>query len=484
MKKRKLAALASLAFVFSIAVGSAPAEDSTPLSAEAPAVAECGSPDVNTLAVVECANADAEAVPSLDPGDAAVEPHAAAAIGATSTTSAVEAASEPAGVELPANCRLAVQAVFYTSSDWLRLGQKLAADPSPCAEYYISIPPLAADKTALRCAQDDLIRGLGRQFHPVAEFHFQGWSAWIAAHPGRTWTDAGIEFRRRMNLCGYDVGQGETWSLNEMHSGVRRNIGNARPNMVALLQALHWGTPFDLPAKGIVFVIGFGQNAGNTSVYKEQLREWFLDASFWEPLDQYVAMFAQEAFPDARFWGVADASREQRTHNLSLYLEHPLLLVESGPDGAAAARDFLESTYVPLGGAAWRWTGGFGYTDVSDDQMKRFVSEQTYAVRHFAGTRPHAAPGARFAMAWAPNNTCANPMPPPATIPCMPPARFAELTGGILERLASALHRAYEQGGSAPPGACGPPGEHDWCSADIPGAVFNDLWVTFPSWID
>src|SRR6266545_2925825 len=40
--------------------------------------------------------------------------------------------------------------VFYTQTDWLRLATKLAAHASPCAQYYISIPPLSANKTAFR----------------------------------------------------------------------------------------------------------------------------------------------------------------------------------------------------------------------------------------------------------------------------------------------------------------------------------------------
>src|SRR5438093_2903268 len=40
----------------------------------------------------------------------------------------------------PADCR-PLRAVFYTATDWLRFTTKLAANPSPCAQYYISIPP-------------------------------------------------------------------------------------------------------------------------------------------------------------------------------------------------------------------------------------------------------------------------------------------------------------------------------------------------------
>src|SRR5690348_10458777 len=41
---------------------------------------------------------------------------------------------------------LPVDAVFYAPTDWLRLAQKLRSNPSACANYYISIPPIT-DKT-------------------------------------------------------------------------------------------------------------------------------------------------------------------------------------------------------------------------------------------------------------------------------------------------------------------------------------------------
>src|SRR5262245_18671047 len=40
-----------------------------------------------------------------------------------------------------------LRAVFYAATGSLSLAQALAADPSPCAQYFVSVPPLAADKT-------------------------------------------------------------------------------------------------------------------------------------------------------------------------------------------------------------------------------------------------------------------------------------------------------------------------------------------------
>src|SRR5207237_9433755 len=43
-----------------------------------------------------------------------------------------------------------VDAVFYDQTDWLRLAQRLRSNPSTCANYYVSVPPLAADTAPLR----------------------------------------------------------------------------------------------------------------------------------------------------------------------------------------------------------------------------------------------------------------------------------------------------------------------------------------------
>src|SRR5215208_3700830 len=117
----------------------------------------CDDPDLSTLAAADCTGA--EPVPSLDP-DYADSPPTVASL---TLAAAAEAATEPSAADLPAYCRVHAHVYFYAASDWVRLGQKLMANASPCAEYYITIPPLADDKTALRCPQDrvqqdDLIR--------------------------------------------------------------------------------------------------------------------------------------------------------------------------------------------------------------------------------------------------------------------------------------------------------------------------------------
>src|SRR5918999_3732191 len=189
-------------------------------------ISACISEAESTLAVLDC-------VPASD--------HAREAV-ATLDEEFSAAWTPPADQSLPAWCRLPAKVVVYTSSDWVRAAQKLATNASLCAEIYLSIPPLAADKTRFRVLQDDAVRAVSPQIHPVAEIHVTGWQGWVAAN-NKTWYEAGVEARKRMAEAGYDVEDGELWAVNEFSSAVRRGDGNARANMRAFVRGLHDGAP-------------------------------------------------------------------------------------------------------------------------------------------------------------------------------------------------------------------------------------------------
>jgi hypothetical protein len=72
----------------------------------------------------------------------------------------------PRTYSLRADCT-PLRAVFYAGTDWLRLTTKLAANASPCADYYVSVPPKVADKTQFRPDQAWRIRALGPRFHAL-----------------------------------------------------------------------------------------------------------------------------------------------------------------------------------------------------------------------------------------------------------------------------------------------------------------------------
>ena len=346
-----------------------------------------------------------------------------------------------------------LRTVFYAPTDWLRLATTLAAHDVPCAQYYVSIPPLAADKTTFRPDQPWRIRALGPNFHAVAEINYNGWAQWVAANGG-SWFAAGVEARRRMAAQGFDIASGDTWAVNEASSAVRTGTGAARQNLRDLVRGLYAGDG-GTGVKGIVFVIGVGQSGTSLSAYKGTLQLWFADTAFWSDMSSYVSDWSQEVYGDVMRYAVAGAAPDVRRDELAAWLEHPLSLAIAGPPAISAAQSFLESTYSPLANAAWRYpaTSGFGFTDVPTEVMQDYVSAQTYAMR---------SAGTHFGFAWTPKQ----PADETAT-------QFAAESGALVDRLATAIHDSV----TAPEAAC-----TATCVAVLDGASFNEGWRDFSTW--
>ena len=453
--------------VAAVLAGAAPlqAEDTPPPGLIIGYPPACDDPDAASLSIVDCAGDRGELVDAIgEVPDALV----AAAAETARVETALVAAEGPAA--LRKNCRFHAEVALYTSEDWNRLAQSLAAEASHCADYYISIPSLTADKTIPRPGQAFRIRALGPRFHAMAEAHLTAWQSWVTRN-GNTWLEAGKEFRKRMAAAGYDVALGDLWALNEVPSAVRQGVGQSRRNLLDFLRGLHEGDGSSAETAGLVFVVGLGQRTQNLSVYLTNLRNWLADSGFWEEAGPRVRFWAQEVYGDIRAWGVPRAPEMTRARNLSNYLLHVLELARAGGERSAAAESFLRRTYVPLANAAWRYQQFFGFTAVDHLTMRHFISEQVFAVRHDAGTHPALGPMGRFGFAWAPENTLA-----PVE------ADFPAKTLGLQQRLASALAHAYAQGGGSQRGACGPPGDHVWCDGSYDGAVFNDGWSAFATW--
>jgi hypothetical protein len=406
----------------------------------------CASAVASTLAIVDCARAPV--VATLDPRYRTGKPRFRLA----ARTSV-------------APCRSS-ELVFYAARDWLRLAPKLAERASPCAEYYISIPPLVSDKTNPRPNQAWRIRALGPRFHAMAEIHWTTWQSWVRA-TGRSWYDAGVEARRRMAAAGYDVALGDTWAVNEFPSSIRRNLGTARADAREFVRGLYEGD--GRPVQGAVFVIGVMHGTRDASLYKATVRSWLSDTSFWLDMQRAVRFWGQEVYADARRWGVPGAPSFLRRDYLNAFLQHAAKLGSVAPDEYGAARAFLARAHTPVANAGWQWPAGLGWTMVSGDQMRHFVSSQTYALRSYAGTRPGPD---RFGFAWAPNNFTA-----------MPHGAFLTETGALLDRLGSAISESGREW-SFDPGlhACASFGL-DWCRADVAGASFTDAWQIFSTWI-
>src|SRR5437868_2019146 len=118
------------------------------------------------------------------------------------------------------DCR-PLRVVFYAPTDWRRLATKLAANASACAQYYVSVPPLADTKTQERSDEAWRVRALGSNFHALAEINMSAWGTWVI-DGGGTWYQAGVEARKNMAAAGYDVTQGDTWAVNEFSSTARQ----------------------------------------------------------------------------------------------------------------------------------------------------------------------------------------------------------------------------------------------------------------------
>jgi hypothetical protein len=352
-----------------------------------------------------------------------------------------------------ADCR-PLRAVFYSPTDWLRLTTRLAATPSPCAEYYVSVPPLAADKTQLRANQASQIRALGPAFHALAEINVTGWTSWVAT-TGNSWYAAGVEARGRMAAAGYDVAAGDTWALNELSSAVRQGTGNARANMRAFLRGLYDGDGVLPAARGAVFVVGIAQTTGDLSVYQARLQDWYEDADFWSDVSRYASDWSQELYGDIRTYAVAGIPREARRDSLNEYLQHAATLVGVAPAGTEAAQAFLAGAYSPLANAAWQYDAAFGWTNVPVELMQDYVSAQTYATR--------SAGNSRFGFAWSPRNLSG-----------IPTQEFNAQTDALLVRLAAAIADSSE----SPEGAC----SATWCVGNLDGAVATTAWRTFGAW--
>src|SRR5262249_35144799 len=253
-----------------------------------------------------------------------------------------------------------LRAVFYAATGSLSLAQALAADPSPCAQYFVSVPPLAADKTQMRSGVAGPVRALGANFHALAEVNVSAWQGWVTSS-GSSWYQAGVEARRRMAAAGFDVGAGDSWALNELSSAVRVGSGSSRQDMRDFVHGLYDGGGGQ-PAKGVVFVVGLGQLTASLDTYKARLESWLQDAPFWGDMGSYVSDFLQEDYGDARAYGVAGADVPTRLAYLNAFLEHELQLAAVAPSSGAAAAAYLGSSYASLANAARAWSTGFAYT--------------------------------------------------------------------------------------------------------------------------
>jgi hypothetical protein len=369
-----------------------------------------------------------------------------------------------------ADCRPA-RVVVYAQTDWLRIATKLAQNASPCAQYYVSVPPLTGNKTQPRPGQAAKIRALGPNFHALAEINWNGWTKWVAANQSN-WAQAGLTARHNMAAAGYDVAAGDTWAVNELTTAVRKNTGAARQNVRDFFRGLYTGDGTQPPVKGVAFVIGTAQPTNDVSMYKASLQSWFQDAGFWADMAAYVSDWGQEVYGDVRNYGVAGSTPQARRDALEQYVGGPVTLARSDTTQDPAAAAYLTASYVPVANAAWAWASSYGWTQLPFQQMQDYVSAQVYAARALSAGLGTGTD--RIGFAWAPNNTLA-----------LAPNDFTSQSSQILDRLGQAIRdSADDTADPTDPGitACGPFGQPLWCSTVVDGATFATAWSNLSTW--
>jgi hypothetical protein len=366
------------------------------------------------------------------------------------------------GAQGDSGCR-PLRAIVYAATGSLTVAQALAADPSPCAEYLVTVPPLAADKTQMRSGVAPSIRALGPGFHALAEVNVTAWQGWVTS-TGSTWYQAGVEARTRMAAAGFDTAAGDAWALNELSSAVRTGAGASRQNMRDFVHGLYDGDGSQPATKGVVFVTGIGQATTSLATYQANLESWLQDAGFWGDMGTYVSDFLQEGYGDIRDYGVAGADVPTRLQYLNQYLQHVLQLATVAPATGAAARSYLAGSYAPLANAAWAWSSGFGFTAVPVDQMEDYVSAQVDAMRSYDASLGWSSD--RIGFAWDPSNSLG-----------LSSTDYAAGQAALLSRLAAGVVASADPA-SPGSGACQSP----WCTAVVTGAAFNPAWSRFSSW--
>lgn len=360
--------------------------------------------------------------------------------------------------------------VFYAQSDWVRIAQKQRENMSLCASYYVSIPPIVADKTRPRGPlQAGLIRALGENFHAMNDVNVAAWTSWVAGAPDRTWYGAGVEARRRMDdpaVGGFDPAAGDIWALNELSSAVRQGSGVSRQNIRNFVHGLYDGNGGP-PMKGLVWVAGIGQGTTFLDTYRANVKSWLTDDAFWRDMAQYVSIFSQEVYGRVDRWAVPGTTPQERLTPTADFLEHFGNIAAGGAYQLGETSAYFALANGPTGNAAWP-TPAYEWPvpPVDYTVAAGYTAAQVYAFRHAQSGRDNQV----FGFAWNPANLSGSNAIPD----------FVNKTAFILGRIAAAIRASDTP--STEPGlaACGV--DLSWCAGDIAGATFNPAWLGFHDW--
>jgi hypothetical protein len=359
-------------------------------------------------------------------------------------------------------CPYPLEVVIWASHMWTPIADAFAANESPCAQYWVSVPGIAGDKTRLRTGAAARIRDTSPRVHAMAELHWRTWNDWRAEHRV-SWREVGHEFRRRMADAGYCVESGDTWIINEIPSSVR-TTASVRAGFEALVLGLFEGASGMPEARGAALVWNMGHATRNLSVYEPSVKAWLSDTAFWERMNRTVRFWGQETYVDPRFTCVRGSSLDARADRIAEFAMHPARLAAAAPDSAHAnaAESYLGRAYFPLLNGVWYSApeNGYGDTRFAASEMADLVSEQVYATRRWADAHPY--PDGRIGFAYASRHD------PPDWAP-------------LAEQIARATRNAYGRG-NGPLAACWEDGAQRYCTCAKAGAAFNPTWSAFGTW--
>ena len=376
------------------------------------------------------------------------------------TALAVGSAASPA-VSADGTCAQRTNVYFYTT-DTQDLSRQLAANVASCADYWISVPPYTAGVNVGKpkgAPALPVVHQQGLQFHGLAEIRMPAWCSYAATN---TWYATGQMLHDWMLVEGYDPSR-DTWAVNEVgwpstdrcNTAVFDGAPGARQAFQDFVHGLHDGYAGEAPMAGVVFAASPIQMTPDLTSYEEGLAQWYSDAPFWQDMNRYVAVWAQETYADARAWGVDGSSLADRAAALNAYFLHAQKLAANGGEATAAVRDFFTRAYTPLGNASYRWGiptppgPAYGYTDIGYPSLiSNFISAQTYALRSSMGNR--------FGFAVTPNN-----------------GGGPSIRQGVEAHIGAAIRDSQDDS----LGACTAPGET--CDGAVTGGVFPEAWPNF-----
>ena len=261
-----------------------------------------------------------------------------------------------------------------------------------------------------------------------------------------------------MLTAGYKPERGDTWIVNEVGSpsdstvntDVFNGVAGARQGFRDFIRGLYTGSSGPV-LPGMVFAADAAQLAPDVPDYAQKLASWYADTPFWEDMQRYVSVWAQETYADARAWGVAGAPLDGRSG-----VPERLLPARAAGRGRRRRRHRCRPRLLRWGvHPARERRVPVGATEPRDGDQLRL-----HGHRGDRDAAVHLCPDARNALVAG----------DPVGFAVVPRNDVAAERAAIQARVAAAIRDSQ----SDPIGACTAPGES--CDFDVAGAEFTETW--------